>query len=145
MKKFLTRVIALALVAFLFAAPSIASAESIPVCETNIDGIKAFFFQPDWYYLAGGKSLVLRDTTESDGYFHVPAGDQVTYNVTLSDPGSFRVTIYWPGHGTVYNGIINDSLDYLITLPKIAIDAKYEITVTALSNISILAYAQFLD
>jgi hypothetical protein len=146
MKKLLTRVIALALVAFLFAAPSVASAESKPVCFIDSYGVKGFEFLPDWYDLSSGKSIALWDLTSSDGRFHVPAGKQATYNVTLGDdPGSYRVKIYWPGHGTVFNGIINDDINFHIILPKILIDATYEISVTALSNISISSYSQFLD
>ncbi len=146
MRKLIKRIIALALIAVFFTAPSTALAatpttqsSSTPVLVTWGDGLKVYQYQPNPYYLPGNQTLNLSDISRGDNKWLVPAGNTMIYNVVLSDKGSFRIDVY-DNYSRIYSQQVIDMAWHDFTLPASSSDTTYTILITSYSNISVEMY-----
>lgn len=145
-KRLLTKIIVLTLVTVFFTTPSTAFAAtsstqttSAPVLVNWGNGLKVYQYQPDPYYLPGNQTLILSDISRGDNKWLVPANNAMTYNVILSDIGSFRIDVY-DDHSRIYSQQIIDMAWHDFTLPASSSDTKYTVLITAYSNISVEMY-----
>lgn len=144
MKKMLTRIIAIAMAVLLFAAPTATvSAATIPTLVMDIEGIKVYQYLPDSYSLLANQSMILRDTTTSDGFWKVPAGNNFTFNVNLDDNAVnqyHRVLILGKKQGIILYTEV-DSYKYpQFNLPALSFDEEYQFWLVAMTDLSVSGY-----
>nr|WP_308743185.1 hypothetical protein [uncultured Anaerocolumna sp.] len=142
MKRYFKTLVAIVCAVVLFAAPStaLAALSSEPNLVVNEGGLKIFYFEPEAYYLQGGYTKFLKDTTSSDGYWLVPAGNESIFNCYLTDTAYFRVKVASKSDGIVYDsGVINEFTDHIVFPAKIT-DQQYLIIVEAYTDINIMGY-----
>lgn len=145
MRKVLSRVIAVALAIILFSSPSIAQASTIPVLivDDATNGITVYQYQPT-YTLKANSSLTLDNYKAADSYWTVPAGK--TFSVDLAfTSGTFRLLIAKVGSGTFYTETITVGPGgYGHTFPASTSDAKYQIWITAYTDVTLDFYGIYL-
>lgn len=111
-----------------------AASNVVLVSEYEPWGIKTFEFQPS-YTLSGAK--ILRDITQTDEKFHVPAGKEFILNVNLNDDngkvGYYKIIIYG-NNGIVYEGDIIDKKYPQVRISPKNKDEKYTAWIVAYSN-----------
>lgn len=148
MKNIFKHCFALLLVVTLFAAPSLTSAASTstPVLLTNTEGIKYFQYQPSPYYCDSHQAAILKDTTDSNGRWNVPAGLDFTFNVYFEQQTNlnYRIFVFNSNGSRVYDsGIISEGYPQVVIPAKATADS-YEIWISAYSPFSIEAYDCFI-
>lgn len=140
MKKFLTRFIAIALVAILFTAPSTAQAASSPVLANWGDNFRTYSLMPDPLILDPNTTMTLDDFASSDLYWHVSSGKSFTFDLGIGDDnyGSFLFTIERVGTVSSHNTIVTvGPAGFTYTIPPIPVDAKYKITIKTLDTLTL--------
>lgn len=144
MKRVLSRIIAMAIAVILFAAPTATvSAATLPTLVMNVDGIKVYRYIPDPYSLSANQSLILNDTTTSDGYWKVPAGNKFTFNVTLSDNAVNqyqRVLVVGKKQGMITYTDISSYKYPQFNLPALPYDEEYQFWLVAITDLSVAGY-----
>jgi hypothetical protein len=142
MKKFLTRIIAIALAAVLFVAPTTASAASIPELLYD-DGIsKLFVYQPDPLTLKPATSTNIIDTTTHDGFFDVPAGRSFQFHINTTAP--FEIFVYLEGFGVILHE--DGGGDYMTYFPATSSDKRFRIWIrSTLYEMDIIDYGVDLN
>lgn len=144
MKKVLSRIIAMAIALILFAAPTAtASAATLPTLVMNVDGIKVYRYIPDPFLLSANQSLILKDTTTSDGYWKVPAGNKFTFNVSLADDAVNqyqRVLVLGKKQGIITYTDISSYKYPQFNLPVLSYDEEYQFWLVAITDLSVAEY-----
>ncbi|WFR56371.1 hypothetical protein QA584_22575 [Anaerocolumna sp. AGMB13025] len=145
-KKMLSRILALALVAVFFTAPTSAlAATPQPVLVTDDWWIKAYEYQPTPLIVKTGFAATLHNTTRSDNKWYMPADKEISFDITFAYPCSYKVIILRNGVNDVYysNEFYNSTHTY-IELPATPTDGYYQLAVIALSDtIAVKEYLGF--
>ncbi len=140
MKKIITRIIALALVAVFFAAPSsaLAASTSVPVLLHDIDGFKSYQYQPGPLELYK-TSTNLPDITggHPNGFWSVPAGN--TFLFSIDALGTYEIFVVREGSAQVIYNKITSGGDFFI-FPESTSDAKYGVWIRAVDNLEVSYY-----
>ncbi|MGN6714028.1 hypothetical protein [Anaerocolumna jejuensis] len=148
MKKVLSRILAMALAVILFAAPTATvSAATTPTLVMNTDGIKIFQYLPDPYSLPANQSLILSDTTTSDGYWKVPAGNKFTFSVSLDDDAVNqyqRVLVSSKKQGIITYTDIDSYKHPQFNLPALPYDDEYQFWLVAITDLSVSGYVGYV-
>ncbi len=145
MKKIYKRISIVLCIIFVFSAPSSVLATVIPqpVCtftysDSTLDW-KIYEYQPTPYSLSLNVGIALPDTTSSDKYWHVPAGNQVHFTCTFTSSGVSKIKVY-EVTGTLQFTLLYD-YDYKVLdgnyfdLPSSSTDKTYMITIECYSNL----------
>lgn len=146
LKKIFTRILALALVAIFFTAPTSAlAATSRPVLIEESGLTKRFMYQPTPYVVKKGLSEQLRDTTRSDGRWYIPAQHDSLFEVHFQDYCDFKIVILKAGvPGIYYTAEFYDTADWSEPFQPSLDDGYYTFTVIPLSNnVAIQEYTVF--
>lgn len=113
-----------------------AASNIVLVDEYKPWGIKVFEFQPSCTIHTNG-AIILKDITQTDGKFYVPAGKEFTLNVNLNDDngkvGYYKIIIYG-NNGKVYEGDIIDTKYPQVRISPKNKDEKYTAWIVAYSN-----------
>jgi len=143
MKKFVTKIVALLLVAVLFAAPSVASAASTPELIYEDAYSKIYHYMPDPLELS--TSTNLRDVAGSNAnkLWSVPAGKRMTFHIESSG-GTYDILVYKEGGSLVHRDTVSGNS--LVWLPATSTDATYGVLISAHDSITVYSYgADLLD
>ncbi|WFR55338.1 hypothetical protein QA584_17205 [Anaerocolumna sp. AGMB13025] len=145
-KSMLSRILALALVAVFFTAPTSAlAATPQPVLVADEWWIKGYEYQPTPLIVKTGFAATLHNTTRSDNKWYMPADKEISFDITFAYPCSYKVIILRNGVNDVYysNEFYNSTHTY-IELPATPTDGYYQLAVIALSDtIAVKEYLGF--
>jgi hypothetical protein len=142
-KKIFSRILALALVAVFFTAPTSAlAATPQPVLVGDEWWFKGYEYQPTPLIVKTGFAATLRNTARPDNKWYMPADKEIGFDITFAYPGSYKVTILRDGvNGVYYSSEFYNSTYTYIELPATPTDGYYQLAVVALSDtIAVKAY-----
>ena len=138
LKKMFTRILALALVAVFFTAPSVApsvvqaATTPQPVLIQNEEWLKFYEYQPTPKIVRRTIGEALRNMTRSDNKWYIPANNQGTFHVSFGYPCNYRITIIRDGVSGVYYGSdYYNSKSMSISLDPTPTNGYYLLAVTA--------------
>ena len=141
LKKMFTRMLALALVAVFFTAPSVApsvvqaATTPQPVLIQDEEWLKFYEYQPTPKIVRKTIGETLRNTIRSDNKWYIPANNQSTFYVSFAYPCDYRITILRDGvPGVYYGSNYYNSNSMFINLDPSPTNGSYQFLVTALSD-----------
>ncbi len=157
MKKVLSRIMAFALAAVLFTAPTITQAATVTTSEATVsasttstptlivytDTVKYYDYRPDSYYLSNGASTGLDDVIfGNNGNWVVPAFTRLNFSFDLQTSSSYRITVL-KMNGSTFDVVMNDVFTGYgsgFDLPVLATNAEYKILLTGVTNTYVYGY-----
>lgn len=142
MKKVLKSILAVVLTFVIFSATITASAasNSIPELVINEQGVKSFTFKPTPYFLNGNETCLIQDATVSSGFWHVPAGNRILWNIHFVDTCYYKLYILKEGEGAILITDVQNEKYPAIELQAIDTDANYMLVVLAASEAEVMSY-----